>query len=176
MQHLDSEPAALSEQGGEPSPAWQPLPARARTLFLAGTALPLVVPVTIAAAVLGELVEGWLFAGASWATAAAALVLALAFGLWWGGKRHAYTAWRHDDDGLAVRRGRLWRSETRVPASRVQHLDVKHGPWQRRRALATLVVHTAGTRNSAVTVPHLDAADAERLRDALARQIETDDD
>ncbi|OHE85712.1 MAG: hypothetical protein A2190_12165 [Lysobacterales bacterium RIFOXYA1_FULL_69_10] len=166
----------MPEHGDEPSPGWRPLPARSRTLFLAGTTLPLVVPVTVAAAVLGELAEDWLFAGASWAAAAAALALTLAFGLWWGGKRHAYTAWRHDDDGLAVRRGRLWRSETRVPASRVQHLDVKHGPWQRRRGLATLVVHTAGTRNSAVTVPHLDAADAERLRDALARQIETDDD
>ena len=175
MQHPEFDPASMPEHGGDPSAAWQPLPARARTLFLARTTLPLVVPITVAAAVVGELFEDWLFAGASWATAAAALVLTLAFGLWWGGKRHAYTAWRHDDDGLAVRRGRLWRNETRVPASRVQHLDVKHGPWQRRRGLATLVVHTAGTRNSAVTVPHLDAADAERLRDALARQIETDD-
>jgi membrane protein YdbS with pleckstrin-like domain len=37
-------------------------------------------------------------------------------------------------------------------------------------------VHTAGTRHSAVTVPHLDADDAERLRDRLARQIDADDD
>lgn len=176
MQHMESDTAPMPGHSGEPLQAWQPMPARARTLFLAGTTLPLLVPVTVAAAVVGELVEDWLFPGASWATGAGALVLTLAFGLWWGGKRHAYTAWRHDDDGLAVRRGRLWRNETRVPASRVQHLDVKHGPWQRRRGLATLVVHTAGTRNSAVTVPHLDAADAERLRDALARQIETDDD
>ena len=63
-----------------------------------------------------------------------------------------------------------------MPATRVQHLDLKRGPLQRRRDLATLVVHTAGTRHSAVTVPHLDADDAERLRDRLGRQIDHDDD
>lgn len=176
MPHDNFEPAPAPVHDGARPGDWQPLPARARALFLAGTTLPLALPMAVVAAVLGELTERWLFPGASWAAAGAGLALALACGLWWGGKRHAYTAWRHDADGLAVRRGRLWRSETRVPSSRVQHLDVKHGPWQRRRALATLVVHTAGTRNSAVTVPHLDAADAERLRDALARQIESDDD
>ncbi|MDX1550208.1 MAG: PH domain-containing protein, partial [Lysobacter spongiicola] len=46
----------------------------------------------------------------------------------------------------------------------------------RRRGLSTLVVHTAGTRHSAVTVPHLDADDAEHLRDTLGRQIDDDDD
>jgi hypothetical protein len=37
-------------------------------------------------------------------------------------------------------------------------------------------VHTAGTRHSAVEVVHLDLADAEHLRDRLARQIDHDDD
>jgi uncharacterized protein len=84
-------------------------------------------------------------------------------------------AWRLDGDGLAIRRGRLYQRETRVPVTRVQHLDLKRGPWQRRRHLATLIVHTAGTRHSAVTLAHLDANDAERLRDVLGRQIDRDD-
>jgi membrane protein YdbS with pleckstrin-like domain len=63
-----------------------------------------------------------------------------------------------------------------VPASRVQHLDLKRGPLQRRYGLATLVIHTAGTRHSAVAVSGLDAADAERLRDRLAHQVDDDDD
>ncbi|MBW3549705.1 MAG: PH domain-containing protein [Proteobacteria bacterium] len=103
------------------------------------------------------------------------LLLGAAFGLWWGAKRYRYTLWTHDSDGLAVRSGKLWRQETRVPATRVQHLDIKRGPWQRRRRLSTLVVHTAGTRHSAVTVPHLDVDDAEHLRDRLARQIDRDE-
>ena len=81
-----------------------------------------------------------------------------------------------DGDGFALARGHWWRLETRVPASRVQHLDLKHGPLERRWRLATLVIHTAGSKMSAVSVSGLDAADAERLRDRLARQLDHDDD
>src|SRR3546814_18276177 len=65
-------------------------------------------------------------------------------------------------------------SDTRVPGSRVQHLDIRRGPLERHFRLATLVIHTAGTRHSEVSLSGLDAGDAERLRDHLARQ--TDDD
>ena len=150
---------------------WQRLPARARllmTLGLAGMFLP-AVPAAAVLATATDLVSPWL-------AGAAALVLAIAAGLWRGARQYAAFAWRLDADGLAVRRGTLWQSETRVPATRVQHLDVKRGPLQRRRDVSTLVVHTAGTRQSTVTVPHLDAADAERLRDALSRQIDDVDD
>jgi membrane protein YdbS with pleckstrin-like domain len=92
-----------------------------------------------------------------------------------GIKRHRSTGWRLDDDGFAYRRGRMWFTETRVPASRVQHLDLRHGPLERQWKLATLVIHTAGSKMSAVSVTGLDAEDAETLRDRLARQIEVDD-
>lgn len=164
----------LSIEPGEApdTPAWQPLPTRSRALFLLGT-----VPFF---SVVGLLAGGAAFfqstiagpiPGATAGTLAGAL-----FGLWLGLKQYRHTFWRLDPEGLALRRGRLWQRETRVPASRVQHLDIKRGPLQRGRALATLVVHTAGTRQSAVTVPNLDAADAERLRDRLARQLDRDDD
>ena len=55
----------------------------------------------------------------------------------------------------------MWQLETRIPISRVQHLDLRRGPLERRAGLATLIVHTAGTRLSAVTVNGLDEADAE---------------
>ncbi|GAB2627027.1 PH domain-containing protein [Novilysobacter erysipheiresistens] len=165
---------AVAEPTGPTDLQWQPLPARARSLFLLGT-LPLAGAIGLAA--------GGILATAfdqprpmilAWAALGA--LFASGFGLWYGLNQYRRTSWRLDDEGLAVRRGKLWQRETRVPASRVQHLDLKRGPLQRRRELATLVVHTAGTRHSAVTVPHLDAADAERLRDRLGRQIDRDDD
>jgi len=58
----------------------------------------------------------------------------------------------------------------------VQHLDLKRGPLQRRYGLATLVIHTAGTRHSVVSIGGLDADDAERLRDQLAHQVDDDGD
>lgn len=168
---LPGGPAGPDEDTG-----WQPLPPRARALFLVGTVPAFAVPATIAGAVLGEVlgedlglpVQGWLLG-------LVALVVAVSFGAWLGLKQYTHTRWRLDEHGLAVRRGRFWQRETRVPATRVQHLDLKRGPLQRRRDLATLVVHTAGTEHSAVSVPNLDVADAERLRDRLGRQIEHDD-
>lgn len=77
---------------------------------------------------------------------------------------------------VALRQGRLWQSQTQVPLSRVQHLDLRRGPLERAAGLATLVVHTAGTRLSAVSVSGLDQRDAERLRERLARQLDRDDD
>lgn len=154
-----------------PAPAlpegWQPLPGRARALMVLGM-VGLLLPLVPAAAILasaGDLVPGWV-------GGATGLVLALVLGSWRGLRLHRVFGWRLDAQGLAVRRGSLWQTETRVPATRVQHLDIKRGPLQRGRGLATLIVHTAGTRLSTVTVPHLDADDAERLRDALSRQID----
>ncbi|MFC5570278.1 PH domain-containing protein [Lysobacter yangpyeongensis] len=149
---------------------WQPLPARARWLF-ALSRVWIAAPAAFAGFVVGEVVEG-----PSLLTALGAALLFAIAGLWLGLRQFRHVAWRLDDDGLAIRRGRMFQRETRVPLTRVQHLDLRRGPLQRRRRLATLAVHTAGTRHSAVTLAHLDAADAERLRDILGRQIDRDDD
>lgn len=160
----------MHEPGSEP--AWQPLPPRSRTLFLLGTMPTFALPAAIAGYWLGSWGGGMV---AAIGGAGAGLLLGALAGAWLGLKHYRYTFWRLDEEGLAVRRGRMWQRETRVPATRVQHLDIKRGPLQRGRDLATLVVHTAGTRHSAVTLPNLDAADAERLRDHLAVQGEHDD-
>lgn len=152
---------------------WQPLPPRARTLFTLGAVF------TSAFVVVGLLVAIGLLLGDGTlkiALALAALAGVPALFVWLARKRHRYTRWRHDDEGFALRRGRFWSVETRVPGSRVQHLDLVRGPLERRFGLATLVIHTAGTRQNAVSVSGLGADEAERLRDALARGIEADDD
>lgn len=151
---------------------WQPLPPRALPLSVIGGALPLAMPAAVAGAIIARVFD----VASPWLAAPALALAAALFGAWLGFKQHRSTAWRLDDEGLAVRRGRFWQRETRVPITRVQHLDLKRGPLQRSRRLATLVVHTAGTRHGAVTVPNLDADDAEHLRDRLGRQIDRDDD
>ncbi|MEN1925853.1 PH domain-containing protein [Luteimonas sp. MJ293] len=154
---------------------WQPLPARARPLFMLSGALGWGIPTLIALAIAGTALVA---TGRPTLVAAAALlwIILVAMGAWMGLRRFRYTWWLLDEDGFALRRGRMWRSETRVPASRVQHLDIRRGPLERRFRLSTLLVHTAGTRQHAVAVPGLDEDDAERLRDHLARQVENDDD
>lgn len=151
---------------------WQRLPERARTVFLLGSLPGAALPAAVAGFFLAAITDRV----SPWLGAPIGGLLGLMLGAWLGLKQYRHTFWRLDEAGLAVRRGSLWQRETRVPATRVQHLDLKRGPLQRRRNLATLVVHTAGTRHSAVSVPNLDADDAERLRDRLACQIDADDD
>lgn len=88
------------------------------------------------------------------------------------GARLRHQRWTLDGAGLWLRQGRLWWRETRVPTSRVQHVDIKHGPLERRFGLATLVVHTAAVQLSGITVRGLDDADAQHLRDTLAKQLD----
>ena len=164
---LDTTGARSVAQSG-----WQLLPPRARWLFMLTDALVLAVIAAIAAWLFSEAID---LASPS-LFAVLGLVLGGLIGIVTGTRRQRRTQWLLDGDGFALARGHWWRRETRVPASRVQHLDLKHGPLERRWRLATLVIHTAGSKMSAVSVSGLDAADAERLRDRLARQLDHDDD
>lgn len=155
------------------SNGWQKLPSRAVLLCTIDVSLSLAVVFAIAGVVLGVLTVG------SWVGIASGLsgaLLGAGIGTWIGLRRYRNTLWRLDAHGFAVRRGVAWQRETLVPLTRVQHLDLKHGPLQRLRGLATLVVHTAGTRHNAVSIDHLDAQDAERLRERLGRQLDHDED
>lgn len=152
---------------------WQALPRRAYRVFLYVALMIAAIPAGIATLSLGELLlrreNGWIGLVVIWA-------FAIGLALWIADKRYRFTFWRLDEDGFAVRRGRLWQWETRVPTSRVQHLDLKRGPLERAHGLASLILHTAGTRLSAVSISGLEDADAERLRDHFSRKIDRQDD
>ena len=75
---------------------------------------------------------------------------------------------------LQVVRGWLFHTDTIVPFVRVQHLDVTRGPLDKLFGTATLIVHTAGTRNSIVTVPGLAPDRAAEIRDIIREHVRTD--
>ena len=75
---------------------------------------------------------------------------------------------------LQVVRGWLLHTDTIVPFVRVQHLDVTRGPLDKMFGTATLIIHTAGTRNSVVTVPGLAPDRAAEIRDIIREHIRTD--
>ncbi len=85
----------------------------------------------------------------------------------WPAVRYRHTRYRLDAHGVTIRRGVVWRTVTSVPTSRVQHTDVTRGPVQRYFELATLVIHTAGTRDASVTLSGLGHRAALALRDRL---------
>ncbi|MGV8943731.1 PH domain-containing protein [Thermomonas sp.] len=161
------EPAADAIDAPE---GWHPPPIRAVRLHAAAIAMLFgVIVLTAMAAPL--LTIGKLGVAARIAMGLSALIVATALGAYLGA-RLRHQRWKLDAEGLWLRQGRLWFRETRVPASRVQHVDIKHGPLERRFKLATLVVHTAAAQLSGITVRGLDQTDAQRLRDALARQLD----
>jgi uncharacterized protein len=104
----------------------------------------------------------WLVAG--WGMLAA-------FCLWYSFWRppRAYRAWgyRIDDRVLETRSGILFQRARLLPLSRLQHVDIERGPFERMYGLASLVLHTAGTHSANILIPGLDAGEAVRLRDRL---------
>lgn len=75
---------------------------------------------------------------------------------------------------LRVVRGWMFHTDTIVPFVRVQHIDVTQGPVEKLFGVATLVVHTAGTHNSIVTVPGLAPDRAAEIRDIIREHVRTD--
>ncbi|HEX2180988.1 MAG TPA: PH domain-containing protein [Rubrobacteraceae bacterium] len=75
--------------------------------------------------------------------------------------------WRYEirDDEVDLQRGILWISRTLVPLARIQHVDTRSGPLQRRFGLATVVFYTAAGPNS---IPELSAPVAAEARDRIA--------
>lgn len=87
------------------------------------------------------------------------------------GRRYRAWSYREDEDELQVRSGLLFRLHRIVPFGRVQHIDIAQGPIERAFGVATLILHTAGTRGSSVPLPGLARAEAEAMRDRIRSKI-----
>lgn len=130
----------------------------------------MLVPGILATVPFGILMLAWDSLGPSWLRVLiwlAVITTALVTGWRLGNRRWARTRFALDDAGLRIRRGLWWRSETVVPRSRVQHIDINRGPLDRKLGLATLKVYTAGTKLASVSLDGLPAERAMELRDAL---------
>ncbi|BBC71367.1 conserved hypothetical protein [Altererythrobacter sp. B11] len=89
-------------------------------------------------------------------------------------RRYQARGYQLGEDRLRVVRGLLFRSDTVVPFSRVQHIDLNRGPIERLYGLATLVLHTAGNHNASVSLPGLAEADAAAMREQIRAHIRRD--
>jgi len=107
-----------------------------------------------------------LFAGPAWAAFALLPAALTAWG--WVLLGRNWRSWRYAEraDDLLISRGVLWREETVVPYGRMQLVEVTSGPVERHFGLASVQLHTAAAATDA-TIPGLDPAEAERLRDRL---------
>jgi uncharacterized protein len=81
-----------------------------------------------------------------------------------------YRRWRYAlrDSDLWIRKGILVHRVSVIPYRRLQFVDTRQGPLERWMGLTQLVVHTAAPGTSGL-IPGLATAEAERLREVLAR-------
>lgn len=100
--------------------------------------------------------------------AAAALLVGLVAATVWPPVRYRSWGYAVRARELYVRRGVLSRATTVIPHARIQHVDTRQDVVERQLGLARVVVYTAGIRGAELTLPGLDAGDAETLRDRLA--------
>ncbi|MBK6014708.1 hypothetical protein SAMN05216489_04649 [Streptomyces sp. 3213] len=107
-----------------------------------------------------------LFAGPGWAAFALLPLGVMAWG--WVVLGRNWRSWRYAEraDDLLISKGVLWHHETIVPYGRMQLVEVTSGPVERHFGLASVQLHTAAAATDA-TIPGLDPAEAERLRDRL---------
>ena len=68
---------------------------------------------------------------------------------------------------MVYRHGVIFRKVTTVPFNRIQHVEVSHGPIDRRFGIGTLKLYTAGGSGGDLSVGGLPAETAERLRDFI---------
>jgi uncharacterized protein len=95
----------------------------------------------------------------------------------WPAIEYRYVRYRLDALGIDIRRGVVWRTLISVPRSRVQHIDVAQGPFERRYGLASLFIYTAGTEFARVELPGLPYARAVEIRGhLLPRRDQAEDD
>jgi uncharacterized protein len=77
-------------------------------------------------------------------------------------------------DELHVKHGVVTHTETSVSFHRVQHIDVAQGPLERMCGVTRLVLNTAGTAHSQISLPGLTRETAEALRDEIRAHIRAD--
>ncbi|MDV9178274.1 PH domain-containing protein [Streptomyces sp. W16] len=107
-----------------------------------------------------------MFVGPGWAAFALLPLGVMAWG--WVVLGRNWRSWQYAEraDDLLISKGVLWHHETIVPYGRMQLVEVTSGPVERHFGLASVQLHTAAAATDA-TIPGLDPAEAERLRDRL---------
>ncbi|MBT1180714.1 PH domain-containing protein [Bifidobacterium sp. CP2] len=151
--------------------AWRPLPARIRTVWLVNEAI--VCAAWLAACGIFTAIcmanhwwGFWTQLTAGLATAYA--VLDLVTQPLQSKYLYAFTRFRLGEHDLATRKGWLFRRSTTTPYNRVQHVDTRQNPVQRRFGLTTVVVYTAADEHE---IAALDTAEAERMVALIAVRV-----
>lgn len=79
------------------------------------------------------------------------------------------------EQDINLQRGFMFWKMVSVSCNRIQHLEVRQGPIERRFGLAALVIYTAGTQGSDLKIPGLTLAKAQQLKSQLLDNVNAEE-
>ena len=98
------------------------------------------------------------------------IVILLGFTLVMPALRYKMYAWGYDDKRIIVKQGVIFRQRVVIPVCQIQDLHRKQGPLMMMLKLSGVTISTAGSNFDIST---LTTAEADRMIDALERNLET---
>jgi membrane protein YdbS with pleckstrin-like domain len=123
-----------------------------------------VVPVVVAAS---AIIVWWRDFSWLWPTLIAVAMLAIAIGSTLITPRLRYRQWRYviRESEVDLKHGLFTHTRQLVPMARIQHVDTRRGPLQRRFGLSSVIFYTAA---GAIEIPALSVEVASEVRDRIA--------
>lgn len=76
---------------------------------------------------------------------------------------------------ISYKQGLFWKSKTLIPFNRIQHSEVKQGPFERLFSLASLRVFTAGGSASDLSIKGLKLEEANHLKQFIIKKTSDDE-
>lgn len=76
---------------------------------------------------------------------------------------------------ISYKTGLFWKSKTLIPFNRIQHCEVKQGPFERLFGLASLRVFTAGGSGSDLSINGLKRDEANHLKQYIITKTSADE-
>jgi uncharacterized protein len=153
-------------QDARPAPT-HPLAGGVRTMWVAEAAIAALVGVAVA---LG--IASWIDALMPWLPLAAVLG-EIAWVLVVPRMRHERWRWELDEEELDILEGVWSVTRTIVPLTRIQHVSVQRTGWTGLFGVVRVNVHTAA---GTTTIPGLEPARADDVRDRILARLGTPDD
>lgn len=155
-------------------PPEQRLDARAQRVWIIGNLMTTIVPVIIAVGV-ALVLHRWRNLAMGW-TIAIPVIVAIVGGLFgWVQAVVSYRTWRYAirTDEVDLQHGLITKRRQLVPMARIQHVDTRQGPLERRYGLATVLFFTAA---GGMEIPALSVEHAAEVRNQIAALAKVHDD
>ena len=76
---------------------------------------------------------------------------------------------------ISYKQGLFWKSKTLIPFNRIQHSEVKQGPFERMFSLGSLRVFTAGGSASDLSIKGLKIEEANHLKQFIIKKTSDDE-